>query len=92
MSAIEFDLTGVVTLGMGLAGLGGILVTLGRVLERQKAHGEALKAHDDRISDMEAGHSAHTTLLEGFKVAMENLSTTLSKWIDRMDRYIEKEK
>ena len=82
--------------GLALA-VGTNLVQLGRVLERQKVHGEELSRHETRLVNLADGHSEARAIFEslrgelkGIRGVMEAWSTRMEEWIERVDRHLEK--
>jgi len=76
--------------------LGGILVRLGRVLERQETQTGQLVKHDQRLDDLEDGHGHHDTAFEalkgemnGLRGAMDSLGGTIERMIVKLDRHLE---
>lgn len=81
-----------------LLALAGVLITLGRVLERQKVHGEEFTAVKARLDALEDGHGEHNAAFEalrgeikGLNSVIKNLVTSMDRWTDRLDRHLEKD-
>lgn len=77
--------------------VGGLLVRYGRVLERQKIHGEILDQHRVELDDLSDGHSRATAASEalrgemrGLQETMRGLADTLRECIQRLDRHLER--
>jgi septal ring factor EnvC (AmiA/AmiB activator) len=83
---------------IGLVTLAGILVTMGRVLERQKVHDEQLKEHGKDIAELKDGHGESRAAFEalrgelkGLKAAISTLGTQIAEFVARLDRHLEKD-
>ena len=77
--------------------VGGLLVRYGRMLERQKVHGETLVQHRSELDDLADGHSetkAASEALRGemreLQATIRGLADTLREWISRLDRHLER--
>lgn len=88
----------VATIIVSLMALGGVLITLGRVLERQRVHSEHNQKTDDRLDALEDGHSQHDAAFEalrgelnGLNGNITRLTTSLDRWTDKLEKHLEKE-
>lgn len=79
------------------ATVGGLLVRLGRVLERQAVHDTKLTKHDTQIDELKDGHGEHGAAFEslrgelrGLRGAMDSLGDTMKHFVDRLERHMER--
>ena len=75
--------------GLALA-VGTNLVQLGRVLERQKVHGEEILRQREDIADLADGHSESKAIFEALKGELNGIRSVLQAWSSRMEEWIKR--